>query len=504
MGRLVNRDLYDFFSLTFGRSISFVLILINTALIGRILGPQGFGQWSMIVAAATLMHSILLNWTHAANLRFGCEEWTRSKSLSMTYSARIPLILSGFLLSIILLKIQPMDWLYRFFSVDKNFWWVVLFYTGSIWLTFEARTTLQATGNINKIAVNMPIVSSISSGFLLTLYVMSQSGSRDLLLIVIGLAVISGIVWGSALIRVLIYGIPKWRWPTFQGVMQHVRFAWPLLPTFVVGYVSDWGDHIILQSYSSIYELGLFSSSYQAMLGLLTLSGALTTIILPRLIAKNAETEEAASFYLENVIPTMFCLWSLFIIGIITVLPTVFILIMGEPFRNSLPILLMLCVTIPTSVIGALYSPLFNLQQRLQVSFIYSTLMALINVGISIFLIPRIGVIGAAIGTIVSYGIGHLLYLFDQHYYVGVPFLKMSILFALNVFIGVGQVVMGPELLFRIPWLVVSMILLFIVFRQFKIINPDLLYVIFSGRLYPIGLFLSRALVPNTSKSTKC
>lgn len=493
----MNQDTRHFLTLTAGKVINVPLLMINTALLGRILGPDGFGQWSMIVAAATLMHTVLINWTHASTRRFGCEEWVKARSLRRTWSARLPLVLVGFAAAVALLVLQPADWLFRLFSVGKNLWLVVLVYFIGLWLTEEARATLQATSQLTRQAILNITVTCISTLFLVSIMLKGKHGA--LLWIILGLSAISIIIWGSTWAKTLGRAIIQPQHSTSKEILQHVFFGWALIPSFIMGYIANWGDHIILQVYRSSSELGLFSVSYQVMLGVIALNGTITTVLLPRLIAKNMESDETARNYLVNIVPTIFSLFSLVLMAIIAILPPVFLLLMGESYRNSVPTLLILCVTIPTSILSSLYSVLFNLQQRLDRAFIYLLFMTAVDLGISLNLSPIMGGAGAAVATIVSLAVGQLLYVSDQHYHLKVPLRKVIALFTITFLSSILLLVAGPHLWPRILCFALSAAFLIFLFRQMKTIDPELLSRLFSGRLIQVGILLNRVLVAGQS-----
>lgn len=493
----MNQDTSHFLALTSAKGITVPFLIINTALLGRILGPDGFGQWSMLVAAATLMHTVLINWTHASTRRFGCEEWVRTRSLLQTWSARLPLVLGGFAAGIALLLLQPADWLTRLFSVEKNLWLVVLVYFIGLWLTEEARATLEATSQLTRQALLNIAVTCLSTLFLVL--IMFRGNHGMLLWIILGLSSVSIILWGSAWAKTLGRAIIQPLHSSSKDIMRHISFGWTLIPVFIVGYLSDWGDHVILQMYRSSSEVGLFSVSYQVMLGIIALNGAISTVLLPRLIAKNIEYDKTSKHYLMNIMPTLFCLFSFVIMAITAILPQVFLLLMGETYRDSLPILIILCVTIPTTILSSLYTVLFNLQERLDRLFIYSLLITAVNLSFSIILIPTMGGAGAAVGTVVSYATGQLSYVLDQHHHLKVPSARIVSLFMLTILNGLLLLAAGPSLLPRVLCFAVSAAFLVFLFRKMKTVDPELLRRLFSGRLIPVGILLNRVLVAGQS-----
>src|SRR6185369_5059449 len=122
--------------------------LATTVLVGRLLGPEGLGQWTLIAAAGTLLHTTLINWTHPSTVRYGHEEWLRTRSLNRTLGMRLPLLISGLGCAVILVSLEPGRWLQRWFGVEPSAWWMVILFTLAVWLAAEAQATLQATERI--------------------------------------------------------------------------------------------------------------------------------------------------------------------------------------------------------------------------------------------------------------------------------------------------------------------------------------------------------------------
>lgn len=491
----MNKYTRHFILFACARGISLLVLFLNSALIGRILGANGFGQWTMIVAASTMLHNVFFNWTYASGLRFGCEEWVKDGSLSRTWAARYPLLLIGLLITLLLLVLQPMNWLNSLFSLHADLWWLVLAFALSLWITFEMQTALQASGRMTLLALFTPVTALFTLIFLSSLIIFPSSVKTPVW-VVSGQVTITFFVCAALLLQGQKKPLFRWRSPDAAEIKRHVRYGWPLLPTFLVGYVSMWGNYSILQAYHSSREVGLFGAAYQIMLGVISLNGILITIVLPRLIAKNTESRQATREYFINVVPTLFCLWALATIALIAVIPSVFILLFGSQFTESRPILLILFAVIPTSILPHVYTVLFNIQQRLSRELFYSFIGMLGCLIVSFCLIPVIGGRGAAAGVIAALLISQVYTMWDQHRFMKVPLRRMGILYSATLSLSVLQCAAGGNILARLVWSGVSICVLILLFRKLRTVNPDLLNIVFSGRLSRIGGFLKKVLVP--------
>jgi len=105
--RAIGRDLKSLLIFVVGKIVVVGFALVVTLLIGRMRGPEGLGQWSLILAAASFLHTTLINWTHVSTVRFGCEEWVATGSLHATLSARLPVLIVCPAVAGVLLVVQP-------------------------------------------------------------------------------------------------------------------------------------------------------------------------------------------------------------------------------------------------------------------------------------------------------------------------------------------------------------------------------------------------------------
>ncbi len=481
------KAVYDFIALVLGKGSNTLLLLVESTLMARILGPIGFGKWSLIIASAALLNNVFLNWSNAITLRFGCEEWDVKHNLNRTLSLRIPIVLFGILLSLYLILFQPFDWSARAFSVTPSLKWLVFFNLLSLWLALEAQTYMQTTNLLIHQAILMPLATCISIGLLL--FFLFCKDMNNVLLIGLGVGVLKSLFWGTYCLMGLKRIRFHWQLPSAQFFKHALLFSFPLIPTLLLGYLSDWGDHILLGFFSNKNAVGLWSTAYQMMLGIISINSVLTTILLPHL-SKNAAYLETAKSFTKNVLPTIISLWLVLVVSMVCFFPNLYFLIMGAQFNAAKNIVLILGISILTNAFSNLYGLLFNVEKRLNIALLYNFIMVIINLLLSFLLIPKLGMIGAAIGTCISYLVGHMLYVIDQHYYLKIPINKIGVLFVVVLFIGMGQCFIDIQWWTRIIYSLFSLFLLTMTIRMIDTIQPTLITNFFTKKLTGIGYLI--------------
>ncbi len=489
---MIDRDTRLFLSLATSKAFVVLMNLAVSIFLGRLLGPSGFGQWALFIAAGALLHTALINWTHGATVRFGCDEWTGNKTLTRTLSTRAPLVLVSVAATVVLLIFQPFQWVARGFGVSAGAWPLIGLCTVSLWMAAEAQAMLQATDLIGLQAAVGPLAAVAS---IVAVWAVAAAGVASAPAMVVAVSLTSigawGAVWAGALMRARI----GWRTPSGADLRAQLVYGLPMLFGFGIGYVSDWGDHLLLRLLASVEAVGYFGLAYQVFLTLTAAGGVLTTLVLPRLIAAEHRTGDAARLYLAETVPTVFVLWAIPAFIGVAVVPPLLALVAGAQFASAGPVLIILCAIVPSQVVTSLYTVLFSLQHRQGALLVYTCVMAAVNVAFSLFLIPRFGAVGAAGATSISYVVVQIAYLTDQHRQMSLASDRMYLLWTTVAVLGAVQVVIGGELYWRILWAASSIVAVAWVARRTRIVSAPLLEKLFSGVLSPVGVIVRRVVI---------
>ena len=111
------------------------------------------------------------------------------------------------------------------------------------------------------------------------------------------------------------------------------------------------------------------------------------------------------------------------------------------------------------------------------------------NISISIFLIPKWGSLGAAIGTSVSYLLIQGLYVFDQYKYLNLPSTKSTLLFYVACIYGVAQIISGEEVLARLVVAVATMAGLFLIAKKWQTCDGEIVASLLPRQFAWVGRF---------------
>ena len=490
---MADRDLRGFLAFGVGRGLATFFGVVAAALVGRLLGPDVLGRWMLLAAAGALLHTALINWTHASTVRFGREEWVRASSFHRTLSARLPMLGSSLAVATVLLLAEPGNWLQRWFGVEAADRWMVALFALNVWLTAEAQATLQAAGKLARQALVASVVGGLSVVVVMALL---WSGQRSLASAVIAVNLLPIAAWGGTWLRML------WRSrrseapaPPIHTPAEHLRYGWPLVPGFALGYLASFGAPLLLGRLSSMTNVGLYGLSYQFVAAVIAANSVLTTFLLPWLIRRHVEDPKATRDYVDGAVPTLYTLWMIATVWLVAVLPIALAVFTGDQFRSAQPILLILLVAVPPSVITSLYTILFDVQGRLGRVVIYMVPTTVANIACCVVLIPTYGVFGAAVATALSTAAGQALYIWDQHRHLHVAPARVWGLWATGLALGVAQVAIGVGIANRLIWAVVGTLTLSGMVRRAACVDGLLVRQLLGNRLNLLARVINRVLV---------
>ena len=413
----LRREALHVSQLIFVKTIRVPLWLLVSAMLTHIFDPAGLGAWSMILSAAAFLNQLFLHWTQSITLRFGRSEWSATKRLDKAWAMRWPSLVLGLGVIVCALALPPLDWPQRFYGLDQGQRWYVLPVVITLWVMYEAQSTQQVSHRFFALAW-APIVADLGLSLCIGLLIyMAPLGSKPgfdaAVRSIIGASLT---IWCFWLTRELFLTRVAWHLPDLNRWRQAARFAIPLVPGFLVGYLSEWCDYFLIQRFYGSQAVGLFHPAFQYMLILIGLPTAVVSVLLPRLSVEfDKNGVHAIERLISSTAPQFFILWGVFSLGAIAVLPGLLLLLLGKQYEQSSGLLQILLIAVPGAISQHLcYLACFVQKQLWTATVGFFGLKLLVNVGISLVLLPRLGVVGSALGAGLSYILLQWVFLLDQ------------------------------------------------------------------------------------------
>ena len=375
--------------------------LILIPILTKTLGADGYGIWSQIWATISLLAPFCTLGLSFAILRFLGPENDKQvigKGLSAIFAITTSIAFVASSLMIVFsrhLAIAVFGGADAAFYVEISSFLILLAAIDQLLINYftafqqmkrySSFLILQTMGEVILIAY------LVLSGF-------GLSGAIISLLIVRLITFILGLLWVTSDVKFLT--------PDFSIVKSYLPYTLPLLPTAICYWLINLGDRYVIGYFMGADAVGIYSASY-GLGGLLVLFYApLSSTLFPAMVHcyENNKIQElkthlkySLKFFLMFAIPSFF--------GLSVLSKSLLVTLATSEFAEggvvvsivALATLLFYCGSINTNVLH-----LFKETKKIGIVHMGS---ASINVIMNIILVPLMGIVGAAIATLVTFAI---------------------------------------------------------------------------------------------------
>ncbi|HWP64736.1 MAG TPA: flippase [Candidatus Limnocylindria bacterium] len=155
-------------------------------------------------------------------------------------------------------------------------------------------------------------------------------------------------------------------------------------------------------------QVGLYAVAVNMTNLLLRVPDALGTVLFPRLTGAAEAQAHAATAEVTRLTVALVALGGF---GLAVVGPVAIPLLFGERFAGSVAPMLMLLPGIVMMSLYLILSRNFTSRNRQQINIVAAVLALVLNVGANLWLVPRWGIVGAALSSCLSYGVAAMVLL---------------------------------------------------------------------------------------------
>jgi O-antigen/teichoic acid export membrane protein len=295
---------------------------------------------------------------------------------------------------------------------------------------------------------------------------------------------LSGLLVSCAFAGIGLILLRKWLTPaiSLSRSRQLAQYGLPLVPASVAYMIITWSDRYFLAHYTTLEQVGLYGIGNKIALSAGLVVGAFQVAWGP--FAISIQKEEDAPRTYANVL-TLYIAGTVGIAAALSIFAPEILRAFTPPAFHGASVVVPFLVF---SVIGhgAYYIASLGVYLTKRTAHIgYTTaLAAVVSIACNILLIPRWGVIGAAVASVLSQWVSALALLFVSQHYYPIPFrLKESLLILVA---GVFLIVLGCQFQLSHIWLnVLVKILILFLYPVFlimaQIIKSDHIKQVFSG-----------------------
>ena len=186
----------------------------------------------------------------------------------------------------------------------------------------------------------------------------------------------------------------------FDEIVSLLRFSLPLVPTTIIGWILTGMDKVMLRTYVSYEDLGLYGVAAKFAAGLTIIQACFTTFWSPLAFQWNHEGGNEHNF--TKVGKMLSCIMAI-VFAFTIMFKDVFFLLLQKEYRDAASIVPFLLFTPIMYTISEVTVMGIYFKEKTSWTIVASTVSATINLLLNMILIPRLGPKGAAIATGISY-----------------------------------------------------------------------------------------------------
>jgi len=385
------RILKNFLSLLLGAFFSGLIGLLTHAYLARIIGPSGFGKIGFAMAIVTYFMLI----TDLGLSNFGIREIAKNRSLIKSYVSNILSI--KFFLSIIAFALLLMVVIFipKPYEIKSL---IFLFGLGLIINTRFISWVYQGLERMEIPSIMQPISSILYLVFILLL-IKSPSDLLAVPIINLGITFLVFIVFLSIFIFRFGFVWPKFDFSLWKSMLSQ---SLPMGISIIMIQIYYNFDTILLGFLRTNQEVGFYTAAYKIILVLIGISSFFYASIYPVLSRFYANSR--AKFDLLVRIVSKHAFIFILPLTVLAILNAGYLinLIFGADYTNSIIAFQILIIVVCIIWIAGTFSTSLNAIGR-QGDFLKATTSgALLNIVMDFALIPRYGIVGAAIATAFS------------------------------------------------------------------------------------------------------
>jgi O-antigen/teichoic acid export membrane protein len=198
----------------------------------------------------------------------------------------------------------------------------------------------------------------------------------------------------------------------------HFRFSWkiakemlnygiPLVPAGIAIFVITLSDRFFIRHYCTLHDVGIYSLGYKfgEIMGLMAMA---VQLAWPTFLFSNEKTPYAQELYSRTT--TYYIAAGVFIWLLLSTFgPEIIALMAKETFYEAYRIIPFIALSYLLSGLAYIASVGLFLKNKTKYMALYSGAGAIINLALNYILIPRYGILGAAIATVMSYALQMVL-----------------------------------------------------------------------------------------------
>ena len=210
----------------------------------------------------------------------------------------------------------------------------------------------------------------------------------------------------SGLFLVIIYkhtghSIKKWRYSSKKAI-ELLRFSWPLALSLFLISIHMKVDQVMIGNMLDVEQVGIYSVAVRLAEFWIFIPGILVSTLMPYFVNLRETNNKLYHYRLMQLYSLMF--WMGIFVGLVTIIwgEDIIRLLFGKAYLGAYDALVF-NIWNGVFISQAIARGIWMLSENLQMYRLYNNLIAvLLNISVNLLLIPKVGIAGAALATLVT------------------------------------------------------------------------------------------------------
>lgn len=453
-----------FFVIGLGAFINILISFFGTPVITRLVDPVEYGQLSIFNSYVGIIASVAYLGLNEGLIRFFYEYKSFKEKKSLFKLCLYVSITMSVILSLIVFILSSFDL-------------ISIKYSSYMMLIFLANIVLTV---LNTISISMIQTQQDSKSYSLAVVAQKAGyyGVSILMLMILKGQYLLSLVLGTTaglIISIAICVIKSKDYWNFKDVKfpnnyrEILKYSYPLCVYFVIFSIYDVVDKLLLENFSSDYEVGLYTAAF-SIVGLFTVVQTAFTVMWKPILTENYTNNEESREYIKK--SNIYMTFITTVMGLSVIFAKdILVLFVGEKFRSC-------SIIIPFLV----FNPVFNMListviggiEKAKKSFYRIIIISLSTIWLfasSYILIPIFGAVGSAISMASSLVFQYYITMcISEGCYKTNIDIKRSVICTslLTIYASIGTFLISNKALVIMAYPLLMIMLLFIYFNEVK------------------------------------
>ena len=392
-------------SLLFGKIGTIVLSLATLMILTRTLTTEDMGKYSIFLMIVNIAVLLGLNWSDSSIVRHGREELVSHKKINQSFWARMYLFTPILIFFVLVFSIFKKK-LTEYMGIETNLMFLVIGVFVLTGILNLIEYIYQSVDQVKKSSFVLFYQRLFYVLALLLLFFKIMPATMANILILINISFVLAIILNLTFFDfrlILPYHL------NIQYVKRIWSFSWPQFIGFFGLYAINYVDIYVIKKYMTLADVGTYSIAYN---GFTMLSGILLLqyrLFFPLMVEYRTQRKfHLIRKYLQKM-TSFLVLWVIIVLVGFFLSDYIIPLIFSESYVGAIPAFKILLISSIFFFLSTYLLPIVNAFDFILYSQIFNLIKCAVNIIADFVLVPKMGIIGAAYGTMLSYIVGCVL-----------------------------------------------------------------------------------------------